>query len=320
MEKAIPLYKCIYTVNKNILDLICSIAYKCGKLTTLNMSYPKAILDANETSYLLELTGIKINQSKIRALSRGEKVADPKQADAIYKLLSRLSSFDPNDISSIEKFEKTYFVDGVPNRMAKKLDDFPFQIPPHNKIDQLLKGLHKFFESKDGASSPLIFAALSFFEIISIAPYSNSNIILAYLYSKAFLGKYCGVLRQIPLAKLLSRSKEKLNESLEESASRGDCTSFFSYFFELVDSSLDELSHKGVKKTITVSNKVEGMLEKMEKGKFYCAAELLEMLNLKSRLGLHKNYIRPALDANLIIMSNPLSPTDRTQRYMRKEK
>ena len=107
---------------------------------------------------------------------------------------------------------------------------------------------------------------------------------------------------------------------MQESASRGDCTSFFSYFFELVDSSLDELAHKGVKKTITVSNKVEGMLEKMEKGKFYCAAELLKMLNLKSRLGLHKNYIRPALDANLIIMSNPLSPTDRTQRYMRKEK
>ena len=73
------------------------------------MPYPKAILDANETSYLLELTGIKISQSKIRALSRGEKVADPKQADAIYKLLSRLSSFDPNDIASIEKFEKTYF-------------------------------------------------------------------------------------------------------------------------------------------------------------------------------------------------------------------
>ena len=106
MEKVIPLYKCIYTINKNILDLICSIAYKCGKLTTLNMSYPKAILDANETSYLLELTGIKISQSKIRALSRGEKVADPNQADAIYKLLSRLSSFDPNNIVSIDEIKK----------------------------------------------------------------------------------------------------------------------------------------------------------------------------------------------------------------------
>ena len=43
MEKAIPLYKCIYTVNKNILDLICSIAYKCGKLTTLNISNDTAL-------------------------------------------------------------------------------------------------------------------------------------------------------------------------------------------------------------------------------------------------------------------------------------
>ena len=320
MEKIIPLYKCIYTVNKNILDLICSIAYKCGKLATLNLSYPKSELDASETSYLLELTDEKISQSKIRALSRGEKLGDPKQADSIYKLLSHLSSFDPTDISSIDKFEKAYFVDGVPNRMSKKLEDFPFQIPPHSKIDQLLKGLHKFFETKDGASSPLLFAALSFFEIISIAPYSNSNIVLAYLYSKAFLGKYCSVLRQIPLAKLLSRSNEKMMDSLEESASRGDCTSFFAYFFELVDSSLDELSKKGVKKAITVSSKVESMLAMMEKGKFYCAAELLDMLHLKSRLGLHKNYLRPALDAGLLIMSNPLSPTDRTQRYMRKEK
>ena len=36
---------------------------------------------------------------------------------------------------------------------------------------------------------------------------------------------------------------------------------------------------------------------------------------LTSRLGLSKNYLHPALEAGLIEMANPLTPTDRNQRY-----
>ena len=45
------------------------------------------------------------------------------------------------------------------------------------------------------------------------------------------------------------------------------------------------------------------------------AVELLGLLGLTSRLGLSKNYLHPALEAGLIEMANPLTPTDRNQRY-----
>ena len=61
------------------------------------------------------------------------------------------------------------------------------------------------------------------------------------------------------------------------------------------------------------------MVGLMEDGRYYSAAELLGILGLKSRLGLQKNYLQPALKARLIEMSNPLSPTDRNQRYRLKK-
>lgn len=320
MDKSIPLYKCNYTINKALLDLLCSISYKSGKLTSLNLAYPKGKLDASETSYLLLLIDKEISQSKIRALSRGEKINNPVEGDCIYKLLTHINNFDATNLEAKKYFETNYFLNGVPCRTSKTIEDFEFELPPASKINALIKRLHKFFESNDGDSSNLIFSALSFFEIISIAPYTRENIVLAYLYSRSFLGKYSPILRQIPLAKYLFKRKESMNDALLKSDSKGDCVHFFLFFFKIVDDCLDELMKNGVKNATTLSPKVIKMLDKMEKGKFYSSFELLTLLNLKSRLGLHKNYIKPALEANLLLMSNPLSPTDRTQRYMRKEK
>ena len=49
----------------------------------------------------------------------------------------------------------------------------------------------------------------------------------------------------------------------------------------------------------------------------YTSVELMEKLKLKSREGFRKNYLRPALDLNLIRMTFPDKPNSRNQRYIR---
>lgn len=45
------------------------------------------------------------------------------------------------------------------------------------------------------------------------------------------------------------------------------------------------------------------------------ANELMEKLNLKSKDSFRNNYLKPAIDAGLICMSNPSKPTSKNQRY-----
>ena len=44
---------------------------------------------------------------------------------------------------------------------------------------------------------------------------------------------------------------------------------------------------------------------------------LMEKLGLKSKEGFRRNYLRPAIDMNLICMTIPDKPNSRNQRYVK---
>ena len=90
---------------------------------------------------------------------------------------------------------------------------------------------------------------------------------------------------------------------------------FLNAYLRIVKQSLSRLSRKKKDTQKEQSPQVKRLVEAMEEGKFYSAVELCELLNLKSRLGLMNNYLKPALFAKLIVRSEPLSPTSRSQRY-----
>lgn len=47
------------------------------------------------------------------------------------------------------------------------------------------------------------------------------------------------------------------------------------------------------------------------------AIELMQKLNLKSRVGFRKNYLQPALETRLIGMTEPNKPTSKNQKYFK---
>jgi hypothetical protein len=49
----------------------------------------------------------------------------------------------------------------------------------------------------------------------------------------------------------------------------------------------------------------------------YTASALMEKLNLKSKEGFRRNYLRPAMDMGLIQMTIPDKPNSRNQRYVK---
>jgi hypothetical protein len=63
------------------------------------------------------------------------------------------------------------------------------------------------------------------------------------------------------------------------------------------------------------SNQVSALLAVMRPGEALSTAQLMERLGLRHRPSFRKNYLRPALDAGLIQMTQPRSPSSPSQRY-----
>ena len=66
-----------------------------------------------------------------------------------------------------------------------------------------------------------------------------------------------------------------------------------------------------------MNNQITKLLEVIE---FYpqSAVELMQKLNLKSRISFVQNYIKPALEMGLIEMTEPDKPTSKNQKYYKK--
>ena len=66
-----------------------------------------------------------------------------------------------------------------------------------------------------------------------------------------------------------------------------------------------------------VSSYVNKLLDVMETGVAMTASELMEKLNMKSRISFRDNYLNPALENGLIKMTNPDKPTSKNQMYFK---
>lgn len=69
----------------------------------------------------------------------------------------------------------------------------------------------------------------------------------------------------------------------------------------------DEINYLNIKK----------LLDIMEYGIQYSTIDLMSKLNLNSREGFRRNYLKPALNGKYIRMTIPDKPNNKNQRYIR---
>lgn len=309
-------YLASMSVNHEILALSCSIAYKLGRLSCLGTLEPNPSFLSEEIKYTLLLEGISLSPSELRGLTRGEALDGHKEAKPLRSLYAKLTRQSKLTSSSIKDFEAAYFPDGAPYRMTPNAEGISYPLPPHSRVPNLLKGLFKYLNGS--SMSPITLACLFYFEILAIAPYSKGNGVLARYLFKALLAQGGRSMAALPIEKSLYFQKEKLEAAFAKTVEEGDTCYFVSALLSLIDSTMDGLLREATKEVDAPSPLVDRLLSKMASGTYYSAAELCALIGLKSRLGLQKNYLKPALKAKKILMSNPLCPTDRNQRYCKR--
>ena len=318
MNKPIEPHKATFSVNGEILYSTTHIVYNLGKLSVTDSHiYNENDALANAKA-LYKLLGIEATRSQINGVLYGESVDDKPMILSLYNLYMDLLHMDPYDEKSLKKVEEAFFPYGVPNRLSRKIEGYEFPLPMHKKIDALVSGLFRFSKSNIKSMNPITIGCAFCYVFQAIGPYSSNTLPIALFYFHSFLASYSKSLAALNIFKIYNGHKEEVDAAYAESAEKGDMGPYLLCWMKLIDQASSSLLRQSIKGEGKVTWLVQKLLDAMKPGKEYSTLELCELLGLKSRVGCQRNYIRPALEAKVIYMKNPLVPTERNQRYIKK--
>ena len=97
----------------------------------------------------------------------------------------------------------------------------------------------------------------------------------------------------------------------------GASTVFIEFMLTQISAVLDEILNNAGPSSYNLSEYVKKLLSVMEYDTPYTANTILNLLDLKSKETLRKNYLGPAIENGLIKMTLPDKPNSRNQRYIR---
>ena len=98
----------------------------------------------------------------------------------------------------------------------------------------------------------------------------------------------------------------------------GNSTFFIEFMLKQIDSVLEEIATQINEDSEQLSDCVRKLLDVMEYDVAYTSNQLMEKLELKSREGFRRNYLKHTLELNLVRMTIPDKPNSKNQRYIKK--
>ena len=138
---------------------------------------------------------------------------------------------------------------------------------------------------------------------------------MARLWHTAILYRWKPIFEYIPIESQIEKFQDDYYEAIAKCHVAGESTLFIEFMLAQVDKILDEITVQVDEDNEQLTEYIKKLLGVMEYDVSYTSNTLMEKLGLKSREGFRKNYLRPALDLQMIEMTIPDKPNSRNQRY-----
>ncbi len=326
-------YKPPFTITNEILSYVSSISEKIGQITAVNNLQTKPHLRKKNriksihSSLKIEANSLSLGQ--VRDLINGrpvfgeqKEIQEVKNAYAAYEQLAEIHPYDINDLKKFHSIMTKYVVEesgdfrhgeeGVFNG-----DQCIFMAPPARLVPQLIKELFSWMKESHGSVHPLILSSVFHYEFVFIHPFSDGNGRMARLWHTAILSKWKSIFEYIPIESQIEKFQDEYYEAIARCHVDGESTAFIEFMLQQIDRILSDISVQLSEDTGHLSEYVKKVLGVMEYDIPYTASTLMEKLNLKSKEGFRRNYLRPAMDMGLIQMTIPDKPNSRNQRYVK---
>lgn len=329
MEK----YKPPFTITNEILSYVSSISEKMGRLTAISNLESKPHLRKNNriksihSSLKIEANSLSLGQVRDvingkAVLGEQKEIQEVKNAYAAYE---RFAESDPYSITHLKQFHgimtKYLVAESGEFRQGEEGvfhdDQCIFIAPPTRFVPQLMDDLFTWMKESQESVHPLILSSVFHYEFVFIHPFSDGNGRMARLWHTAILSKWKPVFEYIPLESQIEKFQDNYYDAIAKCHVDGASTIFIEFMLSQIDKSLDEITLQITDDNGALSEQIKKLLEVMEYDIPYTSNILMEKLGLKSKEGFRRNYLRPALNMNLIQMTIPDKPNSKNQRYIK---
>ena len=145
--------------------------------------------------------------------------------------------------------------------------------------------------------------------------FSDGNGRTVRLWQNVILSNWEEIFEYVPIESQIKKYQEEYYLVIANCDHNGNSTEFIEFMLKMIDETLEDLMDSTSVQASHVSSYVNKLLDVMESGVAMTTSELMEKLNMKSRISFRDNYLNPALENGLIKMTNPDKPTSKNQMY-----
>lgn len=326
-DKYIPPYE----ITDEMLELVSEIMENLGKLSGVNeleklprlrrvsriKSIHSSLAIENNTLSIEQVTDV-INGKRV--LAPQKDIEEVHNAFNAYEKLNEINPYNIEDLLKIHGIMMNGLVKeagmlrlgqvGVYNQDGKVVH----LAPPADFVPQQLGQLFDWV--KNSNANMLIKSSVFHYEFEFIHPFNDGNGRTGRLWQTALLASWKPIFAWIPIESIIKDNQEDYYNAITLSTSQGKSNIFIEFMLDVINKAIKDIITDTRNHYNHINNQITELMKVIESYP-QSATELMEKLNLKSRLGFRKNYLQPALDAGLIGMTEPDKPTSKNQKYFK---
>lgn len=320
-----------YQITDRILSLVAHISERVGTITERARTDAKPHLRRNNrirsvhASLAIEANSLSLDD--VRDIIDGRTVVGSRkeiqEVQNAYAAYEQIGSFDVYRVADLKRLhgvmtQGTVAESGTFRRGEEGVfsgDRCIFMAPPARLVPAQMDALFDWMQRSRETVHPLILSAVFHYEFVFIHPFADGNGRMARLWHTAILAAWQPIFASIPIESRIEQCQDAYYAAIAQCHVDGSSTAFIEFMLTQIDAVLDEAA---AEREPVLSGCVQRLLDAMTPGVPYAAAELLDLLGLKSRETLRRHYLNPAMADGYVAMTVPGQPNNRNQKYVKR--
>lgn len=320
-----------FDMTNKMFELSAEIMESLGKLSNINelekLPRLRKVSRVKSIHSSLAIENNTLSYEQVTDIINGKKVLGPqediiavKNAFSAYKELDNIDPYKIKDLLRIHGImmnglvERAGYIRSGDVGVIDSKGNVIHAAPPAQMAHELIEQLFDWVKSAD--VQMLIKSSVFHYEFEFIHPFNDGNGRMGRLWQTALLASWKPIFKYIPIESVIKDNQEEYYKAFKISTSEGKSNAFILFMLEVINQAIKDIVNDSREHYNHLNIQINKLMQVMETYP-QSAQQIMDRLNMKSRVSFRKNYLLPALEAGLIAMTIPEKPTSKNQMYFK---